>query len=339
MAGSIRSRVAPDKANKFFTEETTTPLLGKDGGTVATSVTSDERYSGMEGDDSIAKPTNVQVLKSVAALFVSAAGAAASLTCFIFEPAIMVYIAGGICLMNFPLVAYKEKKIMFLPSREKNFEKLQGTSRLLKSEAGILEEEIEYLLGHVSRFGEVEQELQAIARTQGTSIERILGLVRANEETLNLMRENLRQKIIQDVIGMMMRSEKDSSQVIDRVEAKLIALKITVKLEAYGVVFDEDKFLQAVALNPTLWGVAGTVRKLLPREEQSDDATAVSAASANDDLYDMFYMSREDQQRRGSALAAREASEGREGSMSNGQNHTSFDGRHISLARLPPPLR
>ncbi len=137
------------------------------------------------------------------------------------------------------------------------------------------------------------------------------------------------------MIGVTIRSDKDSTQGIDRVEAKLLALKITVKLESYGVVFDEDKFLQAVALNPTLWGVAGTVRKLLLRdEEQSDEASAVSD---KDDVYDMFYMSREDQQRRGSALVAREASEGRRASLA-ARHQTSFESRHVSLAK-PIPLR
>ncbi|KAL7523041.1 hypothetical protein ACHAXR_000002, partial [Thalassiosira sp. AJA248-18] len=124
---------------------------------------------------------------------------------------------------------------------------------------------------------------------------------------------NLRQKVIQDVVGIVLRSEKETNQRIDRVEAKLLALKITVKLEAYGVVFDEDKFLQAVALNSTLVGAAGTVRKLLPpKEEHIDEDASVarsvgtrSIASGRDDVYDMFYM-RGGQQRRGSGQAASE---------------------------------
>ena len=88
----------------------------------------------------------------------------------------------------------------------------------------------------------------------------------------------MRQKVIQDVIQIVIRSEKTTTQRIDRVEAKLLALKITVKLEAYGITFDENKFLQAVALNPTLLGIAGTVRKLLPPDngEQVDDVSVLS---------------------------------------------------------------
>lgn len=79
--------------------------------------------------------------------------------------------------------------------------------------------------------------------------------------TSQYKQENLRQKVIQDVVMIVIQSEKYSHKIIDRVEAKLLALKISVKLEAYGVTFDDDKFLQAVALNPTLLGVVSTVSR------------------------------------------------------------------------------
>ena len=122
------------------------------------------------------------------------------------------------------------------------------------------------------------------------------------------LQENLRQKVIQDVVAIVLRSEKASNnQVIDRVEAKLLALKIAVKLEAYGITFDEDKFLRAVALHPTLWGVAATVRRLLPPDDgEADDGRSVqSIESDRDDVYDMFYLSPDAERRRGSRLAAR----------------------------------
>ena len=174
------------------------------------------------------------------------------------------------------------------------------------------------------RFTEVERELEEVAHAQGFDVDELLELIRLNEETMDLMRvstrlsvwsictmslvspsvskhdscicpqENLRQKVIQDIIGIIMRSGKGNKQGIDRVEAKLLALKITVKLEAYGITFDEDKFLNAVALNPTLMGLAGTVRKLLPPDEGDGDdgcsLTITSFVSGKDDVYDMFYM-------------------------------------------------
>lgn len=102
--------------------------------------------------------------------------------------------------------------------------------------------------------------------------------------------------MIEDVIGIVMNCGKRSSDQIDRIEARLLALKICVKLEAYGVAFDEDKFSQAVALNPTLYGVVGTIRKLLPPDEENTDD--VSIVTDQGDIFDMFHiMSTEIQQR------------------------------------------
>lgn len=293
--------------------------------TVATSVISDDQGS-MDSNAKAAKPTGTQIMKSVMALLVSAAGAAASVWSVMFVPVIIVYVAGGLCMMNFPIVTYKEMKILLLPSRRKAVDELEHTMDILKSEAEILEEEIEFLLGHMSHFGEVEEELKELALSQGYKIEELVDLMRVNEETMDLLRENLRQKVIQDVVGIILRSEKQSRHRMDRVEAKLLALKITVKLESYGITFDEDKFLQAVALNPTLWGVAGTVRKLLAQEEDQVDDESTSV-SHGDDVYDMFYM---DQQRRGSGL------EGGRVSLAKRRQSIAVESRHLPPERAFP---
>lgn len=336
MAGPfrLRGRIGADNVSTLFADETPLLSLSKDGATVATSVNSYDREQGMEGTvyGTIVKPTAAQMLKSMTALLVSAAGAVASITSFIFAPAIIVYVAGGICIMNFPMVSYKEKKILMLPSRKKAVDNLHDMAEILKSEADVLQKEIEYMSGCAAGFGDIEQELQEVAQAQGSDVDKLVELVRLNEETMDLMKENLRQKVIQDVIGIIMRNSKDISQRIDRVEAKLLALKITVKLESYGVTFNEDKFLQAVSLNPTPWGVVVTVRKLLPPNEGIDDD---SIASDKDDIYDMFYIS---DQRSVSALAGRVGSEGLRGSLaSRRQSSSSFIDR--SPTRQGPSSR
>ena len=57
------------------------------------------------------------------------------------------------------------------------------------------------------------------------------------------------------MVAIVVRSDQDNDMRFDRVEAKLLSLKITVKLEVYGIGFDEEKFLRAVSLNPSLFGV------------------------------------------------------------------------------------
>ena len=62
------------------------------------------------------KPTPLQMLKAGVVVLGSAAGAASSIVSFILSPAIIVYVAGGICLLNSPVVVYMEKKLFSLPS-------------------------------------------------------------------------------------------------------------------------------------------------------------------------------------------------------------------------------
>ena len=127
MAGSISSRVIANKASTNFGDRT--PLLSsKDGWTVATqSVNSYEHEPGTHGtiEFDVAKPAAAQLFKSILVFVVAAAGVAAAITLFMslsfitlnFEMAIIIaYVAGSLCLMNSPIVMYKEWRILFSPS-------------------------------------------------------------------------------------------------------------------------------------------------------------------------------------------------------------------------------
>ena len=107
-----------------LSSEASDPLLNKKdshygGATVATSVNSDDRRDSESIEDSSGKenkPTTGQVIKSTFAILIAIASACAAIVSFMLVPEIIVYVAGSLCLMNFPMVTYKEKKILFLPS-------------------------------------------------------------------------------------------------------------------------------------------------------------------------------------------------------------------------------
>jgi hypothetical protein len=137
--------------------------------------------------------------------------------------------------------------------------------------------------------------------------------------------------VIEDVMRILMNSDKGFTKHIGRVEAKLLALKIYVKLEAYGITLDQEKFSQAVTLNPTFFGVIGTIRKLLPPiEDHTDDATVLSD---KDDIFDMFYITlNEKQHKGGSALSSTE--DGRSSLATH--RGPSIDNRHALPGRRNP---
>ena len=115
MTGLFGSKVAAHavaKSNPLSDDDIKSPLLSKEvDETVATSI-----YS----DSSVVKPsrpTREQILAATLVGVVVTAGAAASIVAFIAVPEIIVYVACGICLFNCPVVLYKQKKMMVLPSK------------------------------------------------------------------------------------------------------------------------------------------------------------------------------------------------------------------------------
>ncbi len=67
-------------------------------------------------DEKKPKLTPTQILKQMTVVMITVGGAAASLAAFVVSPAVIVYVAGGICLFNTPIVLYKEHKISTIPS-------------------------------------------------------------------------------------------------------------------------------------------------------------------------------------------------------------------------------
>ena len=105
----------------------------------------------------------------------------------------------------------------------------------------------------------------------------------------------MRQRIVQDIITIVVKSDRDNDQTIDKTEAKTLALRIRLSLQEYGVDFDSDKFLKAIGSNPSVPGVIAIVQKLLPAEKRGEASDESSDSEAEDDdseedLYDMFYM-------------------------------------------------
>jgi len=118
----------------------------------------------------------------------------------------------------------------------------------------------------------------------------------------------LRQRIVQDIIKIVLKCDKKNTGRLDKDEAQLLALRIRIQLQEYGVEFDEHKFLHVLSSKPTVPRVIGIVQKLIPKYERKkldrersnkftekvgvkvDDDDDDDDESDNED-YDMFFMS------------------------------------------------
>ena len=115
-----------------------------------------------------------------------------------------------------------------------------------------------------------------------------------------LVQDYLRQAVLQDIIKLILRSDIDRDGMLNKVEAKTLESNLKLSLDAYGIVFDTDKFYRAIGLSPSLVNVLTIVKRLLPDETDEfssfysigsdDDEYSESDEDHEDDAYDMFYI-------------------------------------------------
>jgi len=294
MSSYVAKKVAGKKAEGMLA-----PLLDSDDNS---SVGSDD--SDASSKEETVKRSPMEKLKSLVVYSGLGCGVALSAGAMILSPAIAIFVMGGLCIGNVPYSAFKEHKMSKIPSLRSTNKKLRESANGLGEEVDVLAEEIDLLEPEAVRAAAVEQELKNIAEKQNINVTKLVELVKENGEILALMRDNLRQRIVQDVISIVMKSDRDNDNSIDRSEAKTLALRIRLSLEEYGVVFDTQKFLKAIGDEPTVQKVIRIVQKLLPenKEKKDDDdecdldSDENSDDDSDDDLYDMFYMADEEEE-------------------------------------------
>ncbi|KAL9182468.1 hypothetical protein ACHAXT_013120 [Thalassiosira profunda] len=307
MSSYMASRMASQKANSLLT-----PLLSDDESSTASG--SSEGGSSQSSKVETVKQTPMQKLKSLVVYVGLAGGAAASVGAMALSPAVAIFVMGGLCIANVPYSAIKERQIGKIPSLRSLNNKLREDANHLSDEVDNLAEEIDLLEPEADRAAAVEEELRGIADRQEVNVNKLVQLVKDNEVILAQMRANLRQRIVQDMITIVVKSDKDNDQTIDRSEAKTLALRIRLTLQEYGVEFDDQKFLKVIGEDSSVQGVIAIVQKLLPseptaggEEEELYDSDEEDS-DEEEDLYDMFHMCGDNM--RGSVSGARGSVDG-----------------------------
>ena len=116
---------------------------------------------------------------------------------------------------------------------------------------------------------------------------------------------------------LVLQSDINRDGIICKKEADILAKRLSMSLEIYGIVFDEQKFHRAVGLSPSLAGVMTIARRLLPDEHDrvstfydsavsdssEEDDEGAEDSDNDDDVYDMFYVPVEDRLTQGDADA------------------------------------
>jgi hypothetical protein len=170
----------------------------------------------------------------------------------------------------------------------------------LNKEINFLNYEVNELQTEIDIMERGNNKIKSITNLQDSHIDKLVDLVEENLDIMDAMREYLRQAVLQDIIKNILRSDEDRDGMLNKVEAKALEARLKLSLDAYGVVFDVEKFHRAIGLSPSLCSVIAIVKRLLPDEnnrlssfysvDSEDDEYDSDDDEDEDDFFDMFYI-------------------------------------------------
>ena len=115
-------------------------------------------------------------------------GVGASAAAMVLAPALMMFVAGGICIANVPYAMYKERELKKIPTLRAMNNKLRADANKLEANVDQLSEEIDILEPEADRAAAVEGNLRKIANKQHVNVDKLVDLVKENEQVLVEMR-------------------------------------------------------------------------------------------------------------------------------------------------------
>lgn len=197
-----------------------------------------------------------------------------------------------------------------MPTIRKRVNDLRADAYRLKKNVEFLIMEKEDLMAEVESLKGANERLEELVNVENRgNVDELVKLVHENQSVLHDMKENLRQVVLQEVIKLVLQCDLDRTSVINKREANILATRLFLSLDVYGIVFDEQKFHRAVGLSPSLPGVMKIVKRLLPDENDRLSSFYNSSHSdsededdeSDDDVYDMFYVPMESEFNRGNS--------------------------------------
>jgi hypothetical protein len=169
-----------------------------------------------------------------------------------------------------PYAFWQQKRLTDVVALQETHQALSAEIDRLGVENKRLHVAVEELSETVDRLEDVEQALDVITQTQGMSIEALEEQVNDNREILSKMQSNLKSNVLQNLLQVVIRSDKDENMSIEDHEIGDLINRIK---GINGVEVDEDRFRQTItSAGGSLQCVMDIIKNLMADDTSEDNA-------------------------------------------------------------------
>eukprot|EP00804_Cyclotella_cryptica_P020881 CCRYP_011479-RB/>CCRYP_011479-RB protein AED:0.12 eAED:0.12 QI:211/1/1/1/0.8/0.66/6/374/288 len=152
------------------------------------------------------------------------------------------YASSGLGIVNSPVVIYKERQLTKEDTFRAALNGIREQQGRLSEQNDILSAEIDDLESEVRRMQDIEMALKELSEVQGTQINELLDLVRQNKEINEGMRHVLKNKVLEEVISLVLDIDNDGSFTIqnNEIDRLIIGMNLIDEIKFDAQAFRTD---------------------------------------------------------------------------------------------------
>ena len=142
-----------------------------------------------------------------------------------------------------PYAFFQQRRLTDVIALQETHNALSAEIDRLASENDRLHNAVADLSKTVDRLEDCEQALDTITSMQGQSIKALEEQVQDNREILSQMESNLKANVLQNLLQLVIRSDKDGDSMIDEREIESLIKRIE---KTQGVLVRKDRFIHVI---------------------------------------------------------------------------------------------
>lgn len=214
------------------------------------------------------KPISETTPKERITFMVAAIASGTSALAMVMSQGLLV-IGAGVCSIGITVYHYKQQtSLTDLAALQETQEAFSAEVDRLAAENQRLSESVADLADTVDDLEDVQNALDTITETQGQSVDSFEEQVAENRALLEQMQKNLKANILQNLLSVIIRSDKDNSMTIEENEIGDVIERIK---NINGVMIDEKMFRSTVLKNGgSLQAVMDVVKSLITDAKGGD---------------------------------------------------------------------
>lgn len=194
-----------------------------------------------------------------------------SVTAMVMAPSTVVFVAGAMSSVIGPYAYYQQTKLTDILALKQTHEAVKREVDRLSEENIRLNQTVIELSDTIDRLEDVEQALDVITQTQGQSVEAFAEQVKENRDILGQMQKNLRANVLQNLLQVVIRSDRDDNMQIEFDEIDPLITRIK---KINGVEVREDKFREMMTTSGgSLSNVMDIIKNLMSEDQVGEESS------------------------------------------------------------------